>query len=430
MQVSPTLALVLVGLSSALAVFAVIAWVRFLFGDRAKGRPRCPACWYSMQGIAHSQPSDATGLRCPECGHCVHRLPDLFRVRRSRLLIVLGILAMTASGAVSFPVWRNDALTAEITPTWLLVHVVPVGSDGHGSLAIALDRELSNRARLRPLSDDQISVLARRKLSIPGIADELVELPKTLRRNGSCRLMVEMLHGMSEYSGINDDLKVRARVERCIDGRPGNWIEESAYFLEPPSRCISGIPLAESGVPVEIEVHIREMLVWKGRVVKPVKWSDDVEPILTPDSRPLDQLLSEMPRVYLGGVNEPPMVSMIPPPAMEISDDDVAFGITVQVLRNDRVVAGGEYASPLRWSRGMCGNEYGIPDHVGLQWAETPPTHLEPDDRWIVRFVGNDDLAAMDFDPSSFRSRPAPTKYWAGTHDFSIDKLVDPWKPE
>ena len=33
-----------------------------LWGDRSKGRPRCPKCWYDLRG---SLPR----LECPECGH-------------------------------------------------------------------------------------------------------------------------------------------------------------------------------------------------------------------------------------------------------------------------------------------------------------------------------------------------------------------------
>ena len=38
-------------------------WLAYwaLLSDRAKGRKRCPKCWYNMQG--------AESLRCPECGH-------------------------------------------------------------------------------------------------------------------------------------------------------------------------------------------------------------------------------------------------------------------------------------------------------------------------------------------------------------------------
>jgi hypothetical protein len=33
-----------------------------LWGDRSKGRSRCPKCWYDMRGTAPR-------LECPECGH-------------------------------------------------------------------------------------------------------------------------------------------------------------------------------------------------------------------------------------------------------------------------------------------------------------------------------------------------------------------------
>ena len=36
----------------------LLVWA--MFGDRARGRRRCPRCWYDMSG--------ATLLKCPECG--------------------------------------------------------------------------------------------------------------------------------------------------------------------------------------------------------------------------------------------------------------------------------------------------------------------------------------------------------------------------
>ena len=35
-----------------------------LWGDRSKGRPRCPKCWYDMRGTVPR-------LVCPECGRFV-----------------------------------------------------------------------------------------------------------------------------------------------------------------------------------------------------------------------------------------------------------------------------------------------------------------------------------------------------------------------
>lgn len=67
------------------------AWA--LFWDRARGRRRCPRCWYDMAG--------AEGLRCPECGHVVKRERGLFKTRRRWGFAVLGVLVVLAGYGVS-----------------------------------------------------------------------------------------------------------------------------------------------------------------------------------------------------------------------------------------------------------------------------------------------------------------------------------------
>jgi HEAT repeat protein len=54
------------------AAMALLVWA--LFADRARGRVRCPKCWYDMTG--------ATGGRCPECGHVAKSDRALRRTRR------------------------------------------------------------------------------------------------------------------------------------------------------------------------------------------------------------------------------------------------------------------------------------------------------------------------------------------------------------
>jgi hypothetical protein len=62
----------LAGGSIAVAAAALLAWA--LFWDQAKGRRRCPKCWYGMDGVP--------GLACPECGRTARGEPDFHHARR------------------------------------------------------------------------------------------------------------------------------------------------------------------------------------------------------------------------------------------------------------------------------------------------------------------------------------------------------------
>ena len=66
----------------------LIAWG--VWGDRSKGRSRCPKCWYDMRG---SLPK----LECPECGHDAKQERCLYMNRRRWRPIVLGIVLVLLS---------------------------------------------------------------------------------------------------------------------------------------------------------------------------------------------------------------------------------------------------------------------------------------------------------------------------------------------
>jgi hypothetical protein len=63
---------------------------RGLWGDRSKGRVRCPKCWYDMRGTLPR-------LECPECGHDAGHQRRLYRTRRGRRRIVVGLVLVLQS---------------------------------------------------------------------------------------------------------------------------------------------------------------------------------------------------------------------------------------------------------------------------------------------------------------------------------------------
>ena len=58
-----------------------------LWGDRSKGRPRCPKCWADMRGALPR-------LECPECGYDAKERKRLYQNRRGRLRIVFGAVLL------------------------------------------------------------------------------------------------------------------------------------------------------------------------------------------------------------------------------------------------------------------------------------------------------------------------------------------------
>lgn len=91
---------IVIGAVVGVAGLALLVWA--WRGDRAKGRRRCPKCWYDL--------GSTEGLRCPECGRVARSERDLARPRRQRKLAVVGLIVMLVGAAsAAWPgAWTYD----------------------------------------------------------------------------------------------------------------------------------------------------------------------------------------------------------------------------------------------------------------------------------------------------------------------------------
>ena len=142
-----------------------------LWGDRSKGRPRCPKCWYDMRGTIPR-------LECPECGYDAGQEPRLHKNRRRWRRVVVGILLIVL---FSYPLtivsgWHREQavirmLTATPRPRSARVETSPIGPawlvsrlpDGlarffdRGIFAsVTSDKELSSCRKLRHLESVEV----------------------------------------------------------------------------------------------------------------------------------------------------------------------------------------------------------------------------------------------------------------------------------
>lgn len=109
-----------VALLIAAAGLALLAWA--LLADRAKGRLRCPKCWYSLDGT----PADDVGLRkCPECGRGNLRERSLKRTRRRRRYALLALLVLIfADQSRRIPAANQHGWVAFV-PSTLIIPLAP-----------------------------------------------------------------------------------------------------------------------------------------------------------------------------------------------------------------------------------------------------------------------------------------------------------------
>ena len=148
MAIHPEITAWLIGSILGLGLLMYCAFA--LFGDRARGRRRCPSCGHAF--------GDLPGLRCPECGHEATSAMSLLRPRRHwrragigfmLLLLVAMIIRVRSSG--------NDWLT--LVPDRPLVWLIPLDGDQRdGAVVIELKRRLLHDT----LSDGASSALLER----------------------------------------------------------------------------------------------------------------------------------------------------------------------------------------------------------------------------------------------------------------------------
>ncbi len=99
--------------SAASLLFGAIGLMYWgLWGDRAKGRLRCPKCWYDMQGSF-----EAGKLECPECGKDAGVEKRLRKNHRRWWAMVVGtilILPAGYSGHIGRVMWIDQRVHQEL----------------------------------------------------------------------------------------------------------------------------------------------------------------------------------------------------------------------------------------------------------------------------------------------------------------------------
>jgi len=144
---TPSLDWLWYGFAAALALAGLWLTYSALFRDRARGRRRCPRCWYSMEGI----PSTT----CPECGKVAKSEPALFRTRRRpRIACIAAVCLVGALTCWALPAWKRGGWPA-LVPNTVLVEVanlLPAQPQAAGSYP--WESDLGDEAWLRLLRQE------------------------------------------------------------------------------------------------------------------------------------------------------------------------------------------------------------------------------------------------------------------------------------
>ena len=139
--------LVLAGVAAAAAAAVAVGTIWWaIFGDKARGRRRCPRCWHDL--------SRTPGLTCSECGHPARTEAELGRARRrwgtaAAALAAVAIAAVWAQSVVlnqAWPAYVPDLLLVRLPgllpPGWRPKELLEEASDRLGDGALDADEVL------------------------------------------------------------------------------------------------------------------------------------------------------------------------------------------------------------------------------------------------------------------------------------------------
>ena len=108
-------------LAAGIGIFGVTLLTFVIIGDRAKGRKRCPRCWYNLDGASLEQ-FPAT---CSECGKEVRERAHLYRPRRSTAGFVFSaiLLGIAGIGWYAGNRYGTTGRLAGLVPDWIVLRL-------------------------------------------------------------------------------------------------------------------------------------------------------------------------------------------------------------------------------------------------------------------------------------------------------------------
>jgi hypothetical protein len=382
-----------------------LGW-RALLHDRARGRKRCPKCWYDLTALtgldepeaparesspAPNAPSELP--RCPECGHVARKMKHLSRTRRHWKLALLALVLMMLS------------VGSGVTPK--------VRRDGWASLiplrAFPLLRHLlkpDQFARLEPGYQQRVLALG------PDAALDAVARDHSLLRT-RVRWPKDLHPAVATQSWLGAMFLIcdgelaahRPARTRDADSFRFSWNDgQDAYVSDTPGFYV---------------VYFNRTSPRANQRFIPFDRSCTLEELITPVSGMDDTVRQALRPVIIAG-KRGPHNALIEPVSWkfeqclyvaEIADPDLAgvtLGMRCEVLDNDKPVAHARW-----WQRRGA---------IAIQGAEikisgdlTAPLADPTNPRYTVRFTGDGEMALRDFDA---------TKYWKGSFTIPFAELI------
>jgi hypothetical protein len=408
-----------------------------LFGDRAKGRRRCPRCWHDL--------SHTPGLTCGECGFTAAREQYLFRTRRRVTAALLAAVAAALSVATTIEHTRSSGY-GSLLPTRLILMTLPLVGGSENVLVdeimvrgsrnrlsdsqweSLIDRCISGDWRARPASKKWQSkygpLLNTARRSAPdtledGLERALLDLPpwfditsdRVWPEGTSPCLMVEYRDWWP------NDVDCRIRLDPLWEGATSLIMTRNHRSVRPYPLVLEQLPpdgpaVFEAMIERRLPLDEAWTLIAERTIQVPLEIAGTIDATLEPvDDESLESLEEAMRFAFSFGVvkwprgRSPVRVRFDPRRTQRSEFSDVAIGVSVELFQ-DKTLA---RRLDLWWLAGVRQPGNGRTGWLVDYEDETLLAEANEDDgRWRMVVRGNPSLA--------LRAGQA-TKYWAGTFE-------------
>ncbi len=414
-----------------LALIGAALLLRWLIGDRSRGRRRCPKCWYDMAGI--------DTLACPECGRTARSERALYRSRRRprRLLVGIAAAALTVYAATTAQTRRGEGWTRYVpTTAWLLLErKVTRGSPLDQRLREQAmwrwQAQVALRKNIELTPDDWRSLITYHSPWPAGVpltlspASQRIAVRRTLRMSVADGFEVVMCNpatGQPAYPYFQDTSQP-----------PRIWhnhtVTKGWHSPTPP------ITLNENDASFEVDLGLStgwkgsRIIVYKHRLTYPIVVKPSIHEVIHPVDRPaLTEQLSSSIRLEVfhwpSPTSSPNGQTSFITPRLQLDRHDgltnIALGLHLEFIRDQHVMGTARTLFAIPWHGSFPYHAGGL-IHIEGDWHAVLDAMLDPEG-WTVRVTSDPEMVFTDAE--LFRPN-----YWRGEFTVPLADLVDPIQP-
>ena len=404
-------------LAIACALSAILLIALTIHRGRARGRDRCPRCWYTLT----TNPAHTLPRTCPECGRIITKPRQLRKVHWFRWpLILAAILLLLAPYLAALPNARTNGWLS-FAPNWALrawVRTMPAESSYSPVNRLLNNFTAASESERARIADAIAPALLRYRPRWPK------DIPVAISQDPSFAGLVTLVLASPPSPPSPPTLWLTFPPTSSLQSTfaPPSFASAERFWTESEVGLTTPIQLqGRTVVPVSVLSRAtidsktsKSAPIITHTVHLPIQLVGSIDDVITPvQSAEIDALIRDhlSPRFFRSHFSERIAIQF-----RGWKRDDalntLAIGIHIQVLRQGTVVA------TARWRDDNNAAGMLLPVPVELQGDEQQLSALlrasPSDPSWIIRVSADPEMALHDL-----RS----DKYWSGRFDMPLSEF-------